>query len=314
MIVVGGENLIDYVQTGFEAELPVYTAMPGGSCYNVAIAIGRQNQPVKYVTPISIDSLGKILANRLIADGVILGAPRNEAPTSLAVVSIFDGQPHYQFYRNQTAERKVTMYLLNRAIEKKTATIFHIGSLSLIDGDDASFWESKFQSLASEGVITSLDPNVRPIAINNKTSYIARINRMMKVACILKLSDEDLTYLMPDMVLEDAFTKLCSKTNAKLVILTRGSEGAFVRTPSQTFSVNGVTAVPLRDTVGAGDTFMGTILVELHKRKLSVENITKLSFEDLRTMVERAAMAATLTCQKVGCNPPYEKDLLTYIN
>ena len=83
MITVGGENLIDYVQTGLAGGLPVYTAIPGGSCYNVAIAIARQNQPVTYATPISNDSLGNILADRLTSDGVILGAPRSDAPTHL---------------------------------------------------------------------------------------------------------------------------------------------------------------------------------------------------------------------------------------
>ena len=65
MITVGGENLIDYVQTGVENSLPIYTAIPGGSCYNVALTIARQNQPVSYVTPISNDSLGDLLAKIL---------------------------------------------------------------------------------------------------------------------------------------------------------------------------------------------------------------------------------------------------------
>ena len=53
MITIGGENLIDYVQTEVKDGLPVYTAIPGGSCYNVAIAAARQGQTVSYVTPIS---------------------------------------------------------------------------------------------------------------------------------------------------------------------------------------------------------------------------------------------------------------------
>ena len=38
MIVVGGENLIDYVQVSEGDDLPIYRAIPGGSCYNVALA------------------------------------------------------------------------------------------------------------------------------------------------------------------------------------------------------------------------------------------------------------------------------------
>ena len=49
MIVIGGENLIDYVQSGSEEDLPIYTAIPGGSCYNVAIAASRQDQPLSLI-------------------------------------------------------------------------------------------------------------------------------------------------------------------------------------------------------------------------------------------------------------------------
>ncbi len=95
MIVVGGENLIDYVQISEEDDLPVYRAIPGGSCYNVAIAAARQGQQVSYITPISKDSLGNIIASRLEEDGVKVFAPRVQEPTSLAVVSLNDRQPSY---------------------------------------------------------------------------------------------------------------------------------------------------------------------------------------------------------------------------
>lgn len=309
MITVGGENLIDYVQTGLAGELPIFTAIPGGSCFNVAIAIARQNQPVTYATPISNDSLGTILADRLITDGVILSAPRSDAPTSLAVVSLLDGQPSYQFYRTETAERQISVRHLHSAIRKST-TIFHIGSLSLIEGEDASLWESKYQKLNRQGVITSLDPNVRPVAVNDKAPYIERLKRMSKHTCVLKLSDEDLAYLIPDTPLQDAFAKFCANSSAQLLILTKGADGAIVRTPSQQLEVRAVAAEPLQDTVGAGDTFMGTILVELYRRSLSAQHIAQLPSEELQKIVRRAATAAAINCKSSGCNPPYEKDLL----
>ena len=78
------------------AEL-VYRAIPGGSCYNVAIASARQGQKVSYITPISRDSLGNILAGRLEADKVIVSAPRVDEPTSLAVVSVIMVNPAINF-------------------------------------------------------------------------------------------------------------------------------------------------------------------------------------------------------------------------
>ena len=308
MITVGGENLIDYVQTSLDGGLPVYTAKPGGSCYNVAIAIARQDQPVTYVTPISADSLGNILADRLLADGVNIGSPRSLAPTSLAVVSLSEGQPSYQFYRNDTAERDISAQHLDTSIRESTR-IFHIGSLSLIDGEDANLWEYKFRELYQKGVITSLDPNARPVVVNDRGPYVERLKRMTKHACVLKLSDEDLEYLNPHMPQGDAFAELYANSSAQLMVLTKGIDGATVRTPQHQFDISAMLAEPFEDTVGAGDTFMGTILVELYKLNLQAQDIGRLSLKDLKRIVERATIAAAVNCQSSGCDPPYAKDL-----
>lgn len=308
MITIGGENLIDYVQTEVKDGLPVYTAIPGGSCYNVAIAAARQGQTVSYVTPISIDSLGNVLAQRLIDDGIQLATPRTDAPTSLAVVSVNNGQPSYQFYRNDTADRQITPDTLDAAISDQTR-VFHVGSLALIEGADADLWAQHFATLAANDVITSLDPNARPVVVKDKDQYVARLLRVMKHARVLKLSDEDLEYLVPDQPLMEAFEQICSETQAAIIILTKGADGAVVRCGSAQFDVAAAQADPLVDTVGAGDTFMGTLLVEISKTGLSASKLGSIAKDELARIVTRAAKAAALNCQSAGCNPPYEQDL-----
>ena len=308
MITIGGENLIDYVQTKVKDGLPVYTAIPGGSCYNVAIAAARQGQTVSYVTPISTDSLGNVLAQRLIDDGIQLATPRTDAPTSLAVVSVNNGQPSYQFYRSDTADRQITPDTLDAAISDQTR-VFHIGSLALIEGADADLWEQRFATLAANDVITSLDPNARPVVVKDKDPYVTRLLRIMKHARVLKLSDEDLEYLAPDQPLMDAFEHICSETQAAIIILTKGADGAVVRCGSTQFDVAAAQANPLVDTVGAGDTFMGTLLVEISKTGLSASELGSIAENELTRIVTRAAKAAALNCQSAGCNPPYEQDL-----
>ena len=308
MITIGGENLIDYVQTEVKDGLPVYTAIPGGSCYNVAIAAARQGQTVSYVTPISTDSLGNVLAQRLIDDGIQLATPRTDAPTSLAVVSVNNGQPSYQFYRSDTADRQITPDTLDAAISDQTR-VFHIGSLALIEGADADLWEQRFATLAANDVITSLDPNARPVVVKDKDQYVARLLRVMKHVRVLKLSDEDLEYLAPDQPLMEAFEQICSETQAAIIILTKGADGAVVRCGSAQFDVAAAQADPLVDTVGAGDTFMGTLLVEISKTGLSASKLGSIAKDELARIVTRAAKAAALNCQSTGCNPPYEQDL-----
>ena len=93
------------------------------------------------------------------------------------------------------------------------------------------------------------------------------------------------------------------------MILTKGSDGATVRTSQHQFDVRAALAKPFKDTVGAGDTFMGTILVELYRRNLNAQDIGLLALEDLKHILERATIAAAVNCQSSGCNPPYAKDL-----
>lgn len=307
MIVIGGENLIDYVQSGLEEGLPIYRAIPGGSCYNVAIAASRQGQPVSYITPISQDSLGNILAKRLADDGIEISAPRATQPTSLAVVSINNGQPSYQFYRDGTAERQINNEMLNENTPSATK-VFHVGSIALIDGEDANLWEQKFRELAEQGVITSLDPNIRELLVKNKQQYLDRLDRMSKHANILKLSDEDLNYMRPETSLGDAFNEICSTTEAQIVVLTMGAEGARVKAGEISFEVSAAVCDPLVDTVGAGDTFMGTILAEINEKKASVAALSAITKDELIHIIERASKAAALNCETAGCNPPYNHD------
>ena len=71
MLAIGGENLIDLVSSSFNPEgLPIYTANPGGSPYNVAIAASKQGGNVSYLTPLSKDTLGVLLSSKLKENGV----------------------------------------------------------------------------------------------------------------------------------------------------------------------------------------------------------------------------------------------------
>jgi len=307
MIVVGGENLIDYVQVSEGDDLPVYRAIPGGSCYNVAIAAARQGQKVSYITPISRDSLGNILAHRLETDKVVVSAPRVDEPTSLAVVSLNNSQPNYQFYRDGTAERQINHAMLTETTPPATK-IFHVGSIALIDGEDANLWEQKFREIAEQGVITSLDPNIRELLVKNKQQYLDRLDRMSKHANILKLSDEDLNYMYPETSLGDAFNEICSTTEAKIIVLTMGSKGARVKAGKISFEVSAAVCDPLVDTVGAGDTFMGTILAEINEKKASAAALSDITKDELIHIIERASKAAALNCETAGCNPPYKHD------
>ena len=178
--------------------------------------------------------------------------------------------------------------------------------------DNVALWEEFFITCHQHGVITSLDPNVRPLLVEDRVNYINRLERMFRFADIIKLSDEDLAWLYPDMEMSAAFDHLISISSIGLRVLTKGADGARACSGAAEIEAPAHPVRSLVDTVGAGDTFMASMLAWLVDHDISdAHAIHDLSSEELEAMVERAAKAAALNCEKHGCNPPTREDLLS---
>ena len=309
MILVGGENLMDMIQVDNHYQNVLFKAIPGGSPYNLALAAGRQGVRVGYVTPISEDSNGDQLVADLLSSNVQVLGPRVPEPTSLAMVNIEGGTPSYAFYREGTAERLVNLEKLTKNLTDDVA-IFHIGSLALTGGSDALVWEEFLCKAMERGIKVSLDPNVRPSLVGEPDVYRQRIKRLMTKVDILKLSDEDLLWLFNENTDESsALSELRAIANAELLILTRGSKGSSIWHNDKWYAAPAYPVDKLSDTVGAGDTFMASVLVWLTKNE-NMKRLGALELKEKQDLQYYAGKAASLNCKKQGCNPPWENELL----
>ena len=309
MILVGGENLMDIIPVDNQYQNALLKATPGGSPYNLALAAGRQGVRVGYVTPISEDSNGDQLVANLLGSNVQLLGPRVPEPTSLAMVNIEGGKPSYAFYREGTAERLVNLEKLTKNLTDDVA-IFHIGSLALTGGSDALVWEEFLCKAMDRGIKVSLDPNVRPSLVGEPDVYRQRIKRLMTKVDILKLSDEDLLWLFNENTDESsALSELRAIANAELLILTRGSKGSSIWHNDKWYAAPAYPVDRLSDTVGAGDTFMASVLVWLTKNE-NMKRLGVLELKEKQDLQYYAGKAASLNCKKQGCNPPWENELL----
>lgn len=303
-IAVGGENLIDYVSRD-----GVATAFPGGSPFNVAMALGRLGAEVAYISPISTDDWGELLAGTLIAAGVTLTGPRRDAPTTMARVTVTRGIPDYSFERDSTAERQVSVESLRAALPEAAAAI-HTGSLTLTDGPDADVWETFLAGCYHSGRVVSLDPNVRLSVVRDADGYRARLFRMCERAHIVKLSDEDLAALFPDHTQAAAIADLRALTGARLLVLTLGGDGVRAWHGGREYAVPATPVADLADTVGAGDTFTATLLAGLADAGLlSPQGLERIAPDRLTALIHRAATAAALNCTREGCDPPTRAEL-----
>lgn len=306
MILCAGENLIDMIQTAdADGSAPEFRALIGGSPYNTARALGRLRAPVGYITPVSTDRMGALLAAALEGDGVALLGGRSDRPSSLALVALENGQPRYQFYRDGVADRDITLATLRAALPTDAAAL-HLGSLALIGGPDAEALEDLARHANDRGMMLSLDPNIRPALMEGGgAAYRTRLDRLLALADVVKLSDEDLAWLAPGVAPETATQALFDAARPALLVLTRGAEGALALTARARVDCPAAPVPQLADTVGAGDTFMAALLDGLQRAgALGRGGVDALSADEVRALIARAARAAAITCTRSGCTPP----------
>jgi len=306
MILCAGENLIDMIQQRVaEDGAPEFRAIVGGSPYNCARALGRLGAEVGYLTPLSTDRMGDLLAAALAADGVALLGGRSDRPTSLALVALDAGQPRYQFYRQGVADRDVTYDTLHASMPA-SARALHLGSISLIDGADADALAELAEAARGRGLFTSIDPNIRPGQLRGDSAgYRARLASIFAVADVVKISDEDLGWWDPGRDTGAAAEALYAAVGPGLLVVTRGAQGVIAFHPAGRIEVPAVPVTRLVDTVGAGDTFMAALLDGLSgAMALERAALEALPAERLTALLARAARAAAITCTRAGCNPP----------
>jgi len=202
-------------------------AYPGGSPFNTAMAIGRQSVPVAYMMPISTDSLGQLLRSTLEASNVVCVAEPSDKPTALAVVSLNNGQPSYQFYRDNTADREVSLNGLIKAAPE-SVTACHIGGAAIGNGADGDAVAAFATKIANDGIAITFDPNIRPAFFDSREQYLPRFEETLKACDLMKLSDEDMEWLYPGAEIEAQAQKVFEAEDLGLLILTKGGDGAIV--------------------------------------------------------------------------------------
>ena len=306
MILCCGEALIDFLPRQTASGATAYQPFCGGSVYNTAIALGRLGQPVGLFTGLSDDFFGDMLREGLAASKVRLTYTKSwDRPSTLAFVKLTDGHARYSFFDDNSAGRMLTRRDLPRLDARVQA--LHFGSISLIPEPGGSTLEALMKREAGKRVV-SLDPNIRPGQIRDRRSHLARLKRMIAMADIVKLSDEDVIWMTGK---DDARAAARNwlRLGAKLVLVTRGAAGVEAFTASLALS-RPAGKVKVADTVGAGDTFTAGFLTALRSRRLLAKRaIADLSEAELGVALEFAVRAAAITCSRPGADPPWAREL-----
>ncbi|WP_395447653.1 carbohydrate kinase [Aminobacter sp. UC22_36] len=306
MILCCGEALIDMLPRLSPAGEPAFAPYAGGAIFNSAIALGRLGVPTEFFSGLSSDLFGQQIREVLAASNVgSLYADLSSRPTTLAFVRLDNGHATYTFYDENTAGRMLTEADLPVLGNDIDAMLF--GAISLIPEPCGSAYEALMKR-EHENRVTMLDPNIRPGFIQDRQAHLERMHRMIGMADIVKLSDEDLAWFGETGDHADIAASWLDK-GPKLVIVTKGSKGATAYSSRHTVSVT-PEKVTVVDTVGAGDTFNAGLLASLHDQHVLTKSaISELSESAIETALSLGARAAAVTVSRAGANPPWRREL-----
>ncbi|ASP47272.1 carbohydrate kinase family protein [Cognaticolwellia beringensis] len=305
-VAVFGEALFDMI----EQENGDYRPFIGGSPYNVARSFSKQGLECSYLSPISNDLFGDKIYQSAVDEGIKIPANnRSFQTTSLALVyKNSQGNPEYRLYRKSVADLDISAQTLLDMLPKDL-DLFHTGSLTLVP-EMVEVLIPVMTELKSRGVKISIDVNVRKGVEINHAKYIATIAQLITYADIVKVSDEDL--LLQDLIgdpQELATAMLENMTNG-MVVLTLGENGAHFITENINIQQDVFKAVPMGDTVGAGDTFFSAMLAQLLRDNALTPSAKKA---DLAYALKFGSLAASINVSKIGCQPPTHEEVLSQL-
>ncbi len=285
-VLVIGEALIDIVEKGSWA-----TEHVGGSPANVALGLGRRGVTCALFTQLGNDPRGAAVVEHLEESGVqVLPESFTLPHTSTAVARIAaDGQAEYQF--------DVTWDILP-SVPVTTPRVVHTGSIAAFLAPGAASVRQALEGTGAEHI--TFDPNIRPALMPSHPQALETFEATAALTTAVKMSDQDAAWLYPDLP-PDAVIDAVRALGPRLVAITMGSDGALVASKEGRVRIPAV-RVQAVDTIGAGDTFMASLIHSL----LDDPAVDRGALERLGA---DAVRAAAITVSRAGADLPWGREL-----
>ncbi len=260
-VVCMGECLVDVTPTenGYENRI-------GGAPYNVCACVARLGGEAYYLGKLGGDCYADFLKDKIAASGVKCDfiAVDKSLKTTLAIVSLDkNGDRSFTFERDNTADLNFCEDDVREDMFAE-GDILHFCSVGLVGKSE--FAHKKAINIAkNKGVTISFDVNIRANLWDSVDDCIAKIKEFLPYADLLKVSEEELELLAAGKTEEDKIKDLFCHTDAHIVIVTKGGEGAVAYDRNLAKCLSRAKKVKVTNTTGAGDNFIGAVLYLLAK-------------------------------------------------
>jgi fructokinase len=300
VIVSLGESVVDFTPTYEDGHLTGFRLHPGGSPYNVAVALARLGRRAGFAGRLSTDLFGAVLVRHLSDEGVDLRLVRRGPEPNVLAFLAFDGQEAiYSFRGDGAADGLLTPDDLDPA-EFVGLEALHFGSLILGREPSGSSIRRLVMQLRGK-VPLSFDPNLRPDLAEDWARYRQTVVECGRATDLLKVSERDLEVWASrggGSLLE------ALAGGPAVVVVTRGERGSRLHRDGRTLDCP---ALPcdVVDTVGAGDAFSAGVLAALADHgALERDAMAELTDHEWFEVLRFASASAALCCEREGADPP----------
>lgn len=270
MILSIGEILADMIGESVDGTM-TFKSFCGGAPFNVAVNAKSAGAKVAFLGRVGKDPIGKFLiaeAGKANLDRLDIQTDLDRN-TTLAFVTLKDGERDFAFYRHDTADFNVDIDSVDFA-DYEGLEIVHLGSLMLSEENGKALAQKVVEKARKLNKKISFDLNFRMDIYKDFADALNAYKPFVEQADIIKFSDDELRdYTGKDGVLEGIESIYRKDT---LVVVTLGSRGSMYYINGEYGTVPTEKVKPI-DTTGAGDAFFGTLLANIEGKELNKENI-----------------------------------------
>lgn len=271
----------------------------GGAPLNVAFRLSATGIKTKIISAVGKDQKGEDILTYLKENKIITEHVKTlpSYPTGEVIVTLSSsGSASYEIAYPSAWDKIEYDPLMSISVEQADAFIFG----SLVGRDDTS--RSTLYRLLKNAKFKIFDINLRPPHYEKDV-----LIELMQAADFIKFNDEELFEISkllgsPYNSLEQNLQFVSLHTKTKSICITKGSHGAVLLKEGQLFYNSGF-LVQVKDTVGAGDSFLASLVAKL------------LQKEDPQAALDYACAVGALVAGCKGANPQLkEEEIQNFMN
>ncbi|CAI6050471.1 Ribokinase [Paenibacillus sp. JJ-100] len=276
-VIAIGEVLIDFTPAEPSAGgNEQFECNPGGAPANVAVALSELGVKTAFISKVGEDRFGSLLHETLLNKGVDVSGLSftSQANTTLAFVHLDEkGDRSFSFYRKPGADTFLSLQDVPLK-QVEHCRLLHFGSLSMTHEPARTATRTAVVKAKEAGALLSYDPNIRFSLWETKEEAKQNILWGMKYTDILKISEEELSFITGTTNIEKGALELQQQFGITVIVVTLAEKGCYYRLPAHEGYIPGF-SVQAVDTTGAGDAFMGCLLFKLLESEMPLSQITQ---------------------------------------